>query len=74
MIYDVAKPFKTVNRKFAPGPGPGGSVSDDDDVSPLTIKQLKARNFIKPRADDPVQPAAEPSPAISKPGKGAGEK
>lgn len=74
MIYDVAKPFKTVNRKFAPGTGPGSTVSDDDDVSPLTIKQLKARNFIKPRQEQPAQPSAEPVPAITKPGKGAGEK
>ncbi len=66
-IYDVAKPFKSRIRKFAPGPGPGGVVTDEDDVSPLTIKQLKARNFIKPRSTEPAAAVIPPPNKMSAP-------
>lgn len=50
MGYEVLKPFQTVNRKFAPGEGPGGSLDGTEDVSPHTFDTLESRGFIKSKA------------------------
>jgi hypothetical protein len=65
MDYEVLKPFNSVNRRFAPGPGPGGSISFADDISPFTIEDRLTSGFIKLR---PVPiPADLPAPVSSEP-------
>lgn len=69
MDYEVVKPFKTLNRRFAPGPGPGGVVTTADGVSPHTIDSLVAKEFIGSKVIA-MAPVASTSPdLLSKPAR-----
>jgi hypothetical protein len=65
MDYEVLKPFKSVNRRFAPGAGPGGSVSDTDDVAPHSIESLCTKNFIEAKNEMVSAPPAPPPNEMS---------
>lgn len=54
----VAKPFKTVNRRFAIG----AEVSHDDHLEPFTFEALMDRGFLTqapPSSPAPAPPADE---------------
>jgi hypothetical protein len=57
-MMHVAKPFKTVNRRFAIGT----VVQENDDLSPHTLADLKDRGFIATPGS-----ASEPSRASARP-------
>jgi hypothetical protein len=73
MDYEVLKPFNTVNRRLAPGAGPGGTISDAEDFSPFTIEERVASEFIKPKSEvlaiaAPVESGIveEPAPSLTR--------
>lgn len=74
MDYEVAKPFNTVNRRFAPGSGPGGTVSNTDDIAPFTIAERLERSFIKAPLSTGVEPAALAPRSIKQPPAGTDDK
>lgn len=66
MTHVVAKPFKTVNRRFAVG----AEVRETDDLAPHAFADLKERGFIAL----PAAPANEPARASSPRMRGAADK
>ena len=65
MDYEVLKPFRSVNRRFAPGPGLGGTVNEADDIEPHTIDSLLAKQFIGPNNEMVSEPVAPPPNKMS---------
>lgn len=65
MDYEVLKPFKSTNRRFAPGDGPGSIVGETDDISPHTIGSLRAKSFIGPKNEMVSEPVAPPTNQMS---------
>lgn len=51
-IYEVLKPFNTVNRRLAVG----ATMSDTDDISPFSFDERVASEFLKEKSDE--QPVA----------------
>ena len=61
MDYEVLKAFNSVNRRFAPGPGLGGTIADTDDISPFTVEERVTSKFIKPKAQVEEAPQVVPT-------------
>jgi hypothetical protein len=59
MSHVVAKPFKTVNRRFAIGV----EIRESDDLSPHSFADLKERGFITAASAAPSSSAANASRA-----------
>lgn len=68
MDYEVTKEFSTVNRRFSPGTGPGGTLPASEDIGRMTIESLIAKGFIREKAEmasGVAEPIAAPTPKAS---------